>query len=141
MIEEQENRLLVMVIRDLLNLCEIMKGKDNKAVIASQFPRFLRAHWKFLKSVVNKFFEFMHETHPGVQDIACDTFLKIVQKCKRKFVITQVGENEPFVSELLSGLPVTVAHLEPHHIHSYDSVAHMIQVESDAQKRDEYNQH
>jgi hypothetical protein len=31
----QENRLLVMVIRDLLNLCEIMKGKDNKAVIAS----------------------------------------------------------------------------------------------------------
>ncbi|WJX89084.1 Exportin-1 [Trifolium repens] len=95
MIEEQENRLLVMVIRDLLNLCEIMKGKDNKAVIASniiynnkllrlgmyvvgQFPRFVRTHWKFLKSVVNKFFEFMHETHPGVQDMACDTFLKIV---------------------------------------------------------------
>lgn len=24
-----------MVIRDLLNLCEITKGKDNKAVIAS----------------------------------------------------------------------------------------------------------
>jgi exportin-1 len=35
MIEEQENRFLVMVIRDLLNLCEITKGKDNKAVIAS----------------------------------------------------------------------------------------------------------
>ncbi|KAJ6811585.1 protein EXPORTIN 1A [Iris pallida] len=34
--------------------------------------------------------EFMHETHPGVQDMTCDTFLKIVQKCKRKFVITQV---------------------------------------------------
>ena len=31
----QENRFLVMVIRDLLNLCEITKGKDNKAVIAS----------------------------------------------------------------------------------------------------------
>ena len=31
----QENRFLVMVIRDLLNLCEIIKGKDNKAVIAS----------------------------------------------------------------------------------------------------------
>uniref|UniRef100_A0A6N2MYU8 Exportin-1 C-terminal domain-containing protein n=1 Tax=Salix viminalis TaxID=40686 RepID=A0A6N2MYU8_SALVM len=35
MMEEQENRFLVMVIRDLLNLCEITKGKDNKAVIAS----------------------------------------------------------------------------------------------------------
>nr|GFC74915.1 protein exportin 1A [Tanacetum cinerariifolium] len=28
---------------------------------------FLRAHWKFLKTVVNKLFEFMHEIHPGVQ--------------------------------------------------------------------------
>ncbi|KAE9464667.1 hypothetical protein C3L33_03460, partial [Rhododendron williamsianum] len=130
MMEEQENRFLVMVIRDLLNLCEITKGKDNKAVIASnimyvvgQYPRFLRAHWKFLKTVVNKLFEFMHETHPGVQDMACDTFLKIVQKCKRKFVIVQVGENEPFVSELLTSLPTTIADLEPHQIHSfYESV-------------------
>ncbi|MBA0710152.1 hypothetical protein Golax_025145, partial [Gossypium laxum] len=148
MMEEQENRFLVMVIRDLLNLCEITKGKDNKAVIASnimyvvgQYPRFLRAHWKFLKTVVNKLFEFMHETHPGVQDMACDTFLKIVQKCKRKYVIVQVGENEPFVSELLSALATTVADLEPHQIHSfYESVGHMIQAESDPHKRDEYLQ-
>ncbi|XWS42887.1 hypothetical protein CRYUN_Cryun16bG0052900 [Craigia yunnanensis] len=148
MMEEQENRFLVMVIRDLLNLCEITKGKDNKAVIASnimyvvgQYPRFLRAHWKFLKTVVNKLFEFMHETHPGVQDMACDTFLKIVQKCKRKFVIVQVGENEPFVSELVSALSTTVADLEPHQIHTfYESVSHMIQAESDPHKRDEYLQ-
>ncbi|CAL5408072.1 unnamed protein product [Camellia sinensis] len=146
MMEEQENRFLVMVIRDLLNLCEITKGKDNKAVIASnimyvvgQYPRFLRAHWKFLKTVVNKLFEFMHETHPGVQDMACDTFLKIVQKCKRKFVIVQLGESEPFVSELLTSLPTTIADLEPHQIHSfYESVGNMIQAESDPQKRDEY---
>ncbi|KAM7280728.1 hypothetical protein ACFE04_007862 [Oxalis oulophora] len=146
MMEEQENRFLVMVIRDLLNLCEITKGKDNKAVIASnimyvvgQYPRFLRAHWKFLKTVVNKLFEFMHETHPGVQDMACDTFLKIVQKCKRKFVIVQVGESEPFVSELLTGLPTTVADLEPHQIHTfYESVSQMIHAESDPQKRDDY---
>ena len=35
MVEEQENRFLVTVIRDLLNLCELTRGKDNKAVIAS----------------------------------------------------------------------------------------------------------
>ncbi|GAB2293891.1 Exportin-1 [Dionaea muscipula] len=146
MVEEQENRFLVMVIRDLLNLCEITKGKDNKAVIASnimyvvgQYPRFLRAHWKFLKTVVNKLFEFMHETHPGVQDMACDTFLKIVQKCKRKFVIVQLGESEPFVSELLTGLPTTIVDLEPHQIHTfYESVGQMIQAESDPLRRDEY---
>lgn len=95
--------------------------------------------------------------------MACDTFLKIVQKCKRKFVTTQVpfcppkctlhnvfveheasvfyqfiaasvecpdicfydqvGENEPFVSELLNSLPTTIADLEPHQIHTfYESV-------------------
>ncbi|CAM6105957.1 unnamed protein product [Calypogeia fissa] len=148
MVEDQENRFLVTVIRDLLNLCEITKGKDNKAVIASnimyvvgQYPRFLRAHWKFLKTVVIKLFEFMHETHPGVQDMACDTFLKIVQKCRRKFVILQVGESEPFVCELLKGLPTTILDLESHQIHTfYEAVGFMIQAEGDLQRRDDYLQ-
>ncbi|CAJ2661708.1 unnamed protein product [Trifolium pratense] len=34
----------------------------------------------------------------------------------------QVGENEPFVSELLPSLPITIAVLEPHQIHSYESI-------------------
>ena len=65
--EEDEKRFLVTVIKELLGLCEQKRGKDNKAIIASnimyvvgQYPRFLRAHWKFLKTVVNKLFEFMH---------------------------------------------------------------------------------
>jgi hypothetical protein len=70
--EEVEKRFLVTVIKDLLGLTEQKRGKDNKAVCASdimyivgQYPRFLKAHWKFLKTVVNKLFEFMHETHEG----------------------------------------------------------------------------
>lgn len=64
---EEEKRFLVNVIRDLLTLCEKKKGKDAKAIVASnimyivgQYPRFLRAHWRFLKTVVKKLFEFMH---------------------------------------------------------------------------------
>ena len=71
--EETEKRFLVTVIKDLLGLTEMKRGKDNKAVVASnimyivgQYPRFLKAHWKFLKTVVNKLFEFMHETHEGM---------------------------------------------------------------------------
>lgn len=71
--EETEKRFLVTVIKDLLGLTEMKRGKDNKAVVASnimyivgQYPRFLKAHWKFLKTVVNKLFEFMHETHEGI---------------------------------------------------------------------------
>jgi len=51
---------------------------DVRRYVVGQYPRFLRNHWKFLKTVVNKLFEFMHET-----------FLKICHKCKRKFVINQ----------------------------------------------------
>lgn len=58
--------------------------------VVGQYPRFLKNHWKFLKTVVNKLFEFMHETHPGVQDMACETFLKICNKCKFQFVKLQV---------------------------------------------------
>ena len=120
MSEEDEKRFLVTVIKDLLGLCEMKRGKDNKAVVASnimyvvgQYPRFLRAHWKFLKTVVNKLFEFMHEMHPGVQDMACDTFLKISQKCRRKFVILQVGEAMPFIDELCLNLRAIISDLEP----------------------------
>eukprot|EP00968_Pinguiococcus_pyrenoidosus_P001113 scaffold48_cov311-Pinguiococcus_pyrenoidosus.AAC.308 len=124
--EEEEKRFLVTVIRDLLSLCELKRGKDNKAVIASnimyvvgQYPGFLRAHWKFLKTVVNKLFEFMHEKHPGVQDMACDTFLKIAQKCKRKFLQLQVGESRPYIEQLAEDLPMTICDLEPHQVNTF----------------------
>ena len=203
MAEDQENRFLVTVIRDLLNLCEVTRGKDNKAVIAAnimyvvgqvridlvvvlvleregerekreelksrprptttaaegkktqrlfffsfskhqkklfpQYPRFLRNHWKFLKTVVNKLFEFMHETHPGVQDMACETFLKICHKCRRKFVVQQLGEAEPFVCELLSGLAGTIQDLEAHQVHMfYEAVGLMVGADADAAKRARY---
>jgi exportin-1 len=74
--KEHESRFLVTVIKDLLTLTTEKRGKDNKAVVASnimyivgQYPRFLKAHWRFLKTVVNKLIEFMHEPHPGVQDM------------------------------------------------------------------------
>ncbi|TRY52326.1 exportin 1 [Cryptosporidium tyzzeri] len=85
-----ERRLIIEVIKSLLMLCERKRGKANKAAVAScvmyvvgQYPRFLRDHWKFLQTVINKLFEFMHETFPGVKDMACEAFLKIATKCKK----------------------------------------------------------
>jgi len=130
MSEDEEKRFLVTVIKDLLGLCEQKRGKDNKAVVASnimyvvgQYPRFLRAHWKFLKTVVNKLFEFMHESHPGVQDMACDTFLKISTKCKRKFVTLQQDEQVPFIGELVESLPSIISDLEPHQVQAFYEAA------------------
>lgn len=134
MYEVCEKRFLVNVIKDLLSLCEMKRGKENKAVVASnimyvvgQYPRFLRAHWKFLKTVVFKLFEFMHETFPGVQEMAVDTFLKICQKCKNKFVAVQQGELQPFVEEMLKNIQGDIAELEHLHICTYfEAVGYMI---------------
>jgi len=143
--EEDEKRFLVTVIKDLLGLCEQKKGKDNKAIIASnimyivgQYPRFLRAHWRFLKTVVNKLFEFMHETHEGVQDMACDTFIKISLKCRRQFVQIQVGEVMPFIDELLNSINTIICDLQPQQVQTfYEAVGHMISASTDQQQQEQ----
>ncbi|CAK5277765.1 unnamed protein product [Mycena citricolor] len=107
--EEQEKRFLVTVIKDLLGLCEVKRGKDNKAVVASdimyivgQYPRFLKAHWKFLKTVVNKLFEL----------------------CMKH---TRSGETEPFVDEILRMLHRITVDLSPQQVHTfYEAVGWMI---------------
>lgn len=139
MTEEDERRFLVTVIKDLLGLCEKKRGKDNKAIIAAnimyvvgQYPRFLRAHWKFLKTVVNKLFEFMHETHDGVQDMACDTFIKIAQKCRRHFITLQIGEPVPFIEEILNNIDSIICDLQPQQVHTfYEAVGCMISAQND----------
>jgi exportin-1 len=124
--EDMEKRFLVTVIKDLLSLTEMKKGKDNKAVVASnimyivgQYPRFLKAHWKFLKTVVSKLFEFMHETHEGVQDMACDTFIKITNKCKKHFVVVQADEREPFINEIIKNIQSITEDLQPQQVHTF----------------------
>jgi exportin-1 len=96
MSEENENKFVVAVLKELLNLVEMKKGKSNKAIVAAnimyvvgQFPRFLCGHWEFLKTVIKKLNEFMHEKHPGVQDMASETFLKIAKLTKHMFVKNQ----------------------------------------------------
>ncbi|KAI9739393.1 MAG: Karyopherin transporter [Claussenomyces sp. TS43310] len=143
--EETEKRFLVTVIKDLLGLTEQKRGKDNKAVVASnimyivgQYPRFLKAHWKFLKTVVNKLFEFMHESHEGVQDMACDTFIKIARQCKRHFVALQPGEQEPFIEEIVRTMRKITCDLSPQQVHTfYEACGYMIaaQPQKNAQER------
>lgn len=124
--EDMEKQFLVDVIKNLLSLTEMKRGKDNKAVVASnimyivgQYPRFLKAHWKFLKTVVNKLFEFMHETHEGVQDMACDTFIKITNKCKKHFVVVQQQETEPFINEIIRNIQLITEDLNPQQVHTF----------------------
>lgn len=45
--------------------------------------------------------------------MACDTFIKIAQKCRRHFVIQQSGESEPFVDEILRTIDHITVDLAP----------------------------
>lgn len=142
--EDMEKRFLVSVIKDLLSLTEMKRGKDNKAVVASnimyivgQYPRFLKAHWKFLKTVVNKLFEFMHETHEGVQDMACDTFIKITHKCKKHFVAVQQQEREPFINEIIRNIQQITEDLQPQQVHTfYEACGIIVSAQTSKDARD-----
>ncbi len=153
-----------------INTCHPFFSLTLCRYVVGQYPKFLRAHWKFLKTVVNKLFEFMHETHPGVQvgrwgiahvscghagrrllcagacnrtscssgivpsmplsctllrpstagshfllpqDMACDTFLKICNKCRRKFVVLQVGGHGVHRLSLRCAKPIPYSILTP----------------------------
>ena len=122
--DQIERRFLVEVIKTLLTLCEQAKGKDNKAICASnimyvvgQYPRFMNKYFKFLKTVVKKLFEFMHEYHPGVRDFACETFMKIGQHCGNEFIISHAGDEdqEPFINVLIRDIDSNIKDLLNHH--------------------------
>ncbi len=131
--QEAERYYLMQVIKELLSLCERKRGKDNKAIVAAnimyvvgQYPAFLKSNWKFLKTVVRKLNEFMHEKHPGVQDMACETYLVIAKECKEEFSKTH-GEDPPYIDTVINTLQAEIKDLEPHQKNMvYQSVGWMI---------------
>ena len=54
---------------------------------------------------MNKLHEFMHESHPGVQDMASETYLKISKLTKKMFVKVNDRDNEPFIKSIIANLP------------------------------------
>ncbi|KAM9840764.1 exportin-1-like [Aulostomus maculatus] len=136
--EDDEMNFLVIVFKGLLKLCEQKRGQDkvivasNMMYVVGQYPRFLRAHWVLLKVVVVKLFEFMHETHDGVQDMACDTFFMVAKKCRQSFVQVQEGEAVPFIDEILRCIDTIICDLQPQQIHTFfEAVGYMIAAQED----------
>lgn len=140
--EEQEKTFLVNVIRTLITMCNTTRVKDHRAVIAGnimyvvgQYPRFLKAYWTFLKTVVMKLFEWMAETHPGVQDMACDTFLKIARRTKSRFVVTQAKEERPFVEDIIANVGELITDLDDNQVYTFYSAVGELISAADANSR------
>lgn len=59
--------------------------------------------------------------------MACDTFIKIANKCKRHFVALQQGENEPFIDEIVRTMRKITEDLSPQQVHTfYEACGYMI---------------
>jgi exportin-1 len=67
---------------------------------------------------------------------ACDTFLKISQKCRRKFVTLQTAERVPFIEEIIQTLPEIIAELENSQIQTfYEALGCIVSAQTDPQIR------
>jgi exportin-1 len=59
--------------------------------------------------------------------MACDTFIKIANKCRRHFVAHQPGEAEPFIDEIVRNLRRITCDLSPQQVHTfYEACGYMI---------------
>eukprot|EP01029_Cantina_marsupialis_P023581 TRINITY_DN590987_c0_g1_i1.p1 TRINITY_DN590987_c0_g1~~TRINITY_DN590987_c0_g1_i1.p1 ORF type:complete len:1054 (-),score=329.14 TRINITY_DN590987_c0_g1_i1:193-3354(-) len=129
-----EDSFLISIIGDLLQFVKEAYLKDDKAVVASnimyivgQYPTFLKQHWSFLRTVCNKLCDFMHESHEGIQDMACDTLSKIVRRCRDEFVKPHERDPEVYAQTLVNSVMDITRDLEPHQeISFYCTVAQMI---------------
>jgi len=64
--------------------------------------------------------------------MACDTFIKIAQKCRRHFVQVQAGEVTPFIEEILSTISTIICDLQPQQVHTfYEAVGYMISAQTE----------
>lgn len=59
--------------------------------------------------------------------MACDTFIKIANKCRRHFVALQPGESEPFIEEIVRTMRKITVDLTPQQVHTfYEACGYMI---------------
>ncbi|RNF13654.1 putative exportin 1 [Trypanosoma conorhini] len=132
-----ESTLFVVIIRGLLDLCKEMQGKENRAVIASnimfvvgRYPRFLRTHPNFLRTVVRKIIEFMKEMFPGVQEMAVDTLLKIASQVPDQFVSLD-NRKQSLADELAERWTDVTSMLQPQQIQTcFAAAGYMIKNDS-----------
>lgn len=72
----------------------------------------------------------MHEKHPGVQDMASETFLKISKQTKHMFVQRHDADKDPYVNELIRQIPENLKDLEQHQkLMVYEGIGYMISQE------------
>ncbi|KAK8866823.1 hypothetical protein M9Y10_009791 [Tritrichomonas musculus] len=114
-----EKKFVIMVIKELLQLNSNENAtKEDKATIASgimfvcsSYPRFLTDNWSFLKEIEKKLFDFMQNDFPGVKEMAVDSFTRIAEKCRSKFLLPESNGDPAFIEILIRDFDGITSHL------------------------------
>ena len=73
----------------------------------------------------------------GVQDMACDTFIKIAKQCRRHFVALQPSEQEPFIDEIVRNLQKITCDLTPQQVHTfYEACGYMVSAQGNRSQQE-----
>ncbi|OBZ86573.1 Exportin-1 [Choanephora cucurbitarum] len=123
--EQQENEFLETVLDDLVQLLQRQTTEDQEWVVAScllsiagQYPHFLKSHWDFTSFLLQRIVGYMQYEQSSVRDMACDTFLKICQCCKRELVVPhRLANGQPesdILTSSLNALKTMVARSDDH---------------------------
>ena len=140
LLPEEESSFFVAVLRDLLDFCAKINGKENKAVIATnimyitgQYPRFLLRHPRFFRTVCRKLFDFMKESFPGIKDMAVDTLLKLSKLLPEAFVIDAPSK---FASDIIESIDFITCELSEPQVHTfYEAMGRTIAVVQEHDQR------
>ncbi|SCN12403.1 exportin-1, putative [Plasmodium malariae] len=131
---KKEQDFLMYILRIYLHMIEVKNGEENRAILAScvmyivsQYHRFLKLHWRFLKTVMKKLFEFAE--NEKVQDMAAETILKICKQCKNVIAKNNHSNdnNESFFSTFIK-FHNNIMHKLPEKLNLllYEAIAHVI---------------
>lgn len=110
-----EKVFLTKILKILLEMCHRMTITGERAIIAagimyvcSQYPRYLSKYSQFLRTIIEKLFDFMHQKDVAeVQEMAVESFRTIAVACKKNFN----SGDQPFVVDIITNLDNIVSDL------------------------------
>eukprot|EP00768_Dysnectes_brevis_P003918 gnl/Dysnectes_brevis/2782_a3391_1100.p1 GENE.gnl/Dysnectes_brevis/2782_a3391_1100~~gnl/Dysnectes_brevis/2782_a3391_1100.p1 ORF type:complete len:1008 (-),score=381.85 gnl/Dysnectes_brevis/2782_a3391_1100:66-2957(-) len=83
-----EQNYVLRALNTVITILEMHKIPQMRALAAagvmyvcSKVPRFLRAHWQLLTTVISKLQQFLSEQVEGVKDMAVETIADVMDKC------------------------------------------------------------
>lgn len=144
---DKEKTFITQLIRIQLSMSQSAQDPNERAIIAagimhicSQYPRFLQKFQNFLRTVVGKLFDFMHQQDVvGVQDMAVTSFKKIAEGCKRSFCVVPKGSNDPpFIVEIIQKYPEYICDLDTELIITFfDALTIVVASETEKDKNEQ----